>query len=216
MERFKEHFMSSFNRNDKDQCVELTIDALNHDVLSIPILYEEILGPALYTIDDCVSEDHDCIWQEHVKTAIIRTVIESVYPYVIKMRKSISPLGISVVLACPEKEYHDIGLRMMSDFFVLNGYHSVYIGSNTPRNQICTAISKTHAKYLAISVTDYYLLFEAQKMIHQVKHHYKDQLKIIAGGHAFKNNTGSLEDIGVDVYLHHFQDIVNLRRGETK
>ena len=216
MDRFIEQFMSSFNAHDKDQCVELTIDALNRQVISIPTLYEGVLGPALYTVDDCVSDDDDCIWQEHVKTAIIRTVIESVYPYVIKMKKSMPRLGISVVLTCPEKEYHEIGLRMMSDFFVLNGYDAIYIGSNTPRQQICTALSKTHAKYLAISITDYYLLFEAQKMIQQVRQHYQEPLTIIAGGHALKNNTLSLEKIGIEIYLNHFQDIVNLRKGEMK
>jgi methanogenic corrinoid protein MtbC1 len=214
MDEFKSKFMSAFEQNNKDKCIELSLEHLSNNTINIPSLYEDILTPALYSIDKCTEEG--CIWKEHVKTSIVRAVIECVYPNIIKFKKNISPNGIKVVLACPEKEHHEIGLRMMSDFFTLNGYESIYIGSNTPRDQVCIAISQNIPKYVAISVTDYYLLFEAQKMIKKIRSNYGSSIKIIVGGLAFKNNSDSIKDIGGDIFLNSFKDIENLRKEEIK
>ncbi len=218
MDEFKKTFMSYFDDENKDMCVLLAIEALNKHTLTIKELYEDVLRTALNSINsvnDKDEDDNDSIWKEHIKTSIIRTVIESVYPFVIREKNKVSQLGIKVVLVCPEKEYHEIGLRMISDFFALNGYQPIFIGTNTPKDQVCIAISKTRPKYVAISVTDYYLLFEAQKMISKIKANNKD-IKIIVGGNAFKHNLNSISKIGGDIYLESFADIFNLSKGDVK
>lgn len=215
MNEFKSDFISSLNGNNKDRCVELVVDVLKNQTISIPMLYEEILRPELYSIDEHNNEE-DFIWMEHVKTSIIKTIIESIYPFVIKMKKNVSPLEIKVVLACPEKEYHEIGLRMVSDFFALNGYDSIFIGTNTPRNQVCIALSKTKPKYVVISVTDYFLLFEAQKLIQRIRTVHGNEIKIIVGGRAFENNLDSISKIGGDIYYRTYSDIVKLREEDLK
>lgn len=213
MERFKLSFMNYFNELDKDTCVLHTLEALKNNEITIPELYEEVLRPALYSIDTFIDME-DSIWIEHVKTSIIRTVIESAYPFVIELKKQVKPLGIKVVLACPEKEYHEVGLRMVADFFSLNGYEAIFVGTNTPREQVYYAIEKNNPKYAAISVTDYYLLFEAQKMIHRIKELTEGKVTVLVGGNAFRSNLFSVSKIGGDIYLKTYQDIINLRAGE--
>ncbi len=214
MEKYKLEFMNYFNNNNKDECVNFTLNGIINNFFTIPQLYEDILTPALYSIDECPENDQDCIWQEHVKTSIVKTVIECVYPEIIKQKKEIKQLGIKVVLACPEQEYHEVGLRMISDFFTLNGYESVYIGSNTPRDQVSLAIEKETPKYAAISVTDYYLLFETQKLIKEIRRKSKDSIKIILGGSAFQKNMNSFNLIGGDIYLKSYGDIVKLKEDD--
>ncbi|MDF2675942.1 MAG: cobalamin B12-binding domain protein [Bacillota bacterium] len=216
MEEFKKTFMTYFEANNKDMCVELTIKSLHKNAITIPDLYEKVLRPALYSIDDCVDKDNGCIWKEHVKTSIIKTVIESIYPFVIKLKKHVEPLNIKVIFVCPEKEYHEIGLRMMSDFFNLNGYDTIFIGTNSPRDQIITAILFSNPKYIAISVTDYYLLFEAQKMIQKIKSTYDKNIIVIVGGLAFKHNLDSVSIIGGDIYLETYEDVVSLAKEDLK
>ncbi len=214
MEKYILEFMKHFNNNYKDKCVNFTLNGIKNNFFTIPQLYEEILTPALYSIDECPEDDEDCIWQEHVKTSIVKTVIECVYPEIIKQKKEIKHLGIKVVLACPEQEYHEVGLRMISDFFSLNGYESIYIGSNTPRDQVSLAIEKENPKYAAISVTDYYLLFETQKLIKEIRKKSKDSIKIILGGSAFQKNMNSFNLIGGDLYLKSYEDIVKLKEDD--
>ena len=215
MEEFKLNFMKHFNNLKKDDCVTLAIDGLKNREFTIPDLYQEVLRPALYSIDENCGDDKGCIWMEHVKTSIIRTIIESAYPFVIELKKEVKPLGIKVVLVCPEKEYHEVGLRMVSDFFELNGYESVFVGTNTPRDQAYMAVSRNNPKYVAISVTDYYLLFEAKKMIQRIKGMSDGKIIVLVGGNAFKNNKYSISKIGGDIYMETYEDIVNLRAGET-
>lgn len=215
MKNYKDEFMLLFEKLDKDECVRFAINGLNNNYFTIPELYEGILGPALYAIDECINDDNDCIWREHVKTAIIRTVIESIYPYVIEIKRIITPFNHKVVLACPEKEYHEIGLRMMSDFFELNGYESIFIGSNTPREQVCVAISQNNPKYVAIGITDFYLMFEAKKLITRIRSKYENKIKIILGGSAFINNPSAVTEIGGDLYLTSFNDIASLAKEDT-
>jgi len=209
---YKSAFIEAFNEENKDRCVELALESIEKNIYTIAFLYEEVLKKALYSLDDC--NDDDCIWEEHVKTSIIRTVIECLYPQIIKLKKNVTPLKQIVVLACPEKEYHEIGLRMADDFFNILGYETIFIGTNTPKNQVLNAVVRTKPKYLAISVTDFYLLFEAQKMIENIRSAFID-VKIIVGGRAFKENHVSINKIGGDIYLETFQDFVNLREGDA-
>lgn len=215
MKNHKDEFMLLFEKFNKDECVRFAISGLNSNYFTIPELYEEILGPALYAVDECIDDDNDCIWREHVKTAIVRTIIESIYPYVIEIKRNIKPLNQKVVLVCPEKEYHEIGLRMMSDFFDLNGYESIFIGSNTPREQVCMAISQNNPKYVAIGITDFYLMFEAKKLISRIRSKHEDKIKIILGGTAFLNNPSAVSEIGGDLYLISYKDIKNLAKEDS-
>ena len=156
---YKEALLKSLEEENKDKSVKLALEALNTGKITIPFLYEEILKPSLYNIDEC--KDDDCIWKEHVRTSIVRTIIEVAYPYVIEQKQGVVSNGLKVLLVCPEKEYHEIGLRMMADFFSLNGYEAIYIGTNTPKEQVLYAVNRLEPDYLALSVTDYYQIGRA-------------------------------------------------------
>lgn len=208
---YKEAILEALKEENKDLCIELSLEAIEKNIYTIPELYENILKIGLYSIDDCSGDD--CIWKEHIKTSIVRSVIECLYPHIIKLKKSAKQINKKVLLACPEKEYHEIGLRMVDDFFSIIGYETIFIGTNTPKNQVFNAVLKTKPKYLAISVTDYYLLFEAQILIQNIKKCTSD-VKIIVGGKAFKDNQDSIEMIGGDIYLESFEDFIKLRDGD--
>lgn len=208
---YKRAILEALKEENKDLCIELSLESIEKNIYTIPELYENILKIGLYSIDDCSGDD--CIWKEHIKTSIVRSVIECLYPQVIKLKKSSNHMNKKVVLACPEKEYHEIGLRMVDDFFSTLGYETIFIGANSPKIQVLNAVIRTKADYLAVSVTDYYLLFEAQKMIQFIKNINKD-IKVIVGGNAFKENKDSIIRIGGDIYIESFKDFIKLRDGE--
>ena len=208
---YKSAILEALKEENKDLCIELSLEAIEKNIYTIPELYESVLKIGLYSIDDYSGDD--CIWKEHIKTSIVRSVIECLYPHVIKLKKSAKHINKKILLACPEKEYHEIGLRIVDDFFNILGYETIFIGSNTPKLQVLNAVVRTKADYLAISVTDYYLLFEAQKMIQIIKDTNKD-IKVIVGGNAFKENIDSISSIGGDIYIEYFEDLIKLREGE--
>ncbi|MCR3955221.1 MAG: cobalamin B12-binding domain-containing protein [Gudongella sp.] len=216
MNKHYDEFMELFSKNLKDRCVVWSMDQIGKGTLTIPELYSGILVPALYSIDDCPEDNPGCIWDEHVKTSIIRTIIEVLYPTVISLAERVEKYNRKIVLTCPEREYHEIGLRIMSDFFQISGYDVIYIGSNTPRTQIWEVIRSEKPDYVGISVTDYYLLSEAKKIIEKIKIESSKDIKIILGGQAFKKNPHTVEDFGGDMYIESYEDVLFLGKGEEK
>ena len=207
-------FMEHFEKKDKDACVEFILKGLDEGLFTLPQLYEEILTPALFTIDECQNEDEGCIWNEHVKTGIVKTIIDAIYPKVIDIKRITEPLGIKILLACPERELHDVGLRMMADLFAMEGYEPIFVGANTPRDQVSIAIQIEKPKYVAISVTDHYHLSEAKKLIEHIRCSHGSSIAIILGGRAIKNNQELFNTLDGDLFMDSYADIIKLRDGD--
>lgn len=208
-------FVSHLDKEDRLKCVELVLSKLDSGQLDIVSLYEEILTPSMRE-DFCQKKQKQtCIWEEHVRSSIIRTVIECCYPYVIKERDSkyrLAPKG-RVVVACPTEELHEIGARMVADFFTLCGFQATFIGANTPQQEVVDAVGDIKPDYLAISVSNYYNLLAARKMIQQIseiRERLGPHFRVIAGGYAFEQ---SREDVGADLLLNTFADIKRLAEG---
>lgn len=206
----KELFNKCFQAEDKDACLDFVISRLHSGEISIYELYEGILAPALNSLKICPQDESNCIWKEHVKTSIIRTIIECCYPFIARAKKDTKKVGIMVLVFCPENELHEIGARMVTDFFTLSGFDAIFIGANTPREQIKVAIDCIKPGYVAISVTDYYNLVAAKKAIDLIKTVSNGKTKVLVGGNAFRDNMELVAQIGADAYLESYEDVRRL------
>ena len=94
-------------------------------------------------------------------------MIENCYPFVVHERdqKYHSPARGKVIVVCPTEELHEIGARMVVDFFTLCGYTTTFIGANTPQDEIVSAIQVLKPVYIAISITNYYNLIAARNAV---------------------------------------------------
>jgi MerR family transcriptional regulator, light-induced transcriptional regulator len=203
-------FASYLDRAEKDKCVRMVLSQLESRTLDIVTLYNEILTPALNNKTCREDQTEICIWEEHLKTSIIRTIIECCYPYIVQARdRQFSPAEKGkVVVLCPPGELHEIGARMVADFFTLNGYRTVFIGANTPQEDIINAIKYTRPRYVGISVTNYYNLMAADDVIKKIcdlKTAFP--LQVIVGGRACKVNPQTCRQSGADMVLETFADI---------
>ncbi|HEY77913.1 MAG TPA: cobalamin B12-binding domain-containing protein [Dehalococcoidia bacterium] len=215
MHALYEQFLSYLDKDDRFGCVDFILTALQKNDLDIVTLYDEILAPSLRESFCREKQKAICIWEEHVRTSIIRTVIECCYPYVVKERdgKYRSAAKGKVIVVCPPEELHEIGARMVADFFTICGFDAIFVGANTPQAEILEAIGYVKPKYVGISVTNYYNLVAARKTISRIRELRQTtdaDFKIIAGGLAFEQNPCACDDVGVDLLLHNFEDIKNL------
>jgi methanogenic corrinoid protein MtbC1 len=191
---------------------------LEEKKIDIVTLYTNILAPCLNNMKGNIEEGGVCIWKEHVRSSIIRTVIECCYPYVIKEKNELYKdvnYG-KVIVICPSEEYHEIGARMVADFFTLSGYETIFVGSNTPKDEFIKVIDYINPKYLAISVTNYYNLVGVKDTIHKIRNSSNNKLIILVGGRAFKNNPEVVKKIGADRFIYNFNDIKNLQKEKLK
>lgn len=194
------------HKEDRENAVKIALELLDTNEISIVELYEDVLAMALYEVD-CQEGDKECIWKEHVKTSIVRTIIELVYPYILKKRKKSKEDKVLVV--CPTEEYHEIGAKMAHDFFLLEGYNSTFVGANTPLSVILDACEFVKPTYIAISVTNYYHVIDAKKVIDAVKKQYPNII-VLAGGQAFKDEA-AIQTVNADIHLTTFKSIKELQ-----
>lgn len=214
MENLYKELLVYLKLEDKEKALKVSIDALDKGVVNVVQLYKNILSPALNSIVDEYEEDDTLIWKEHVRSGIIRTIIENVYPYVIKEREKRGKGNLGkVIVMCPRFEDHEIGARMATDFFTIAGYDAIFIGGNTPEQTMLKAVEDIKPKYISMSVTNYYNLIAARKTIEVIKEKFDYGVKFILGGYAFVSQPEYYKDIGGDMLLKDFEDILELERG---
>lgn len=199
-------FLSYLDQENKDEAIKYIHQLLDSGE-SLVNVYEHILIPSLADYH-CQEEESLCIWKEHTRTSIIRTILESTYIYLLKEKKE-KRINKKIVVACPQEEYHEIGAIIATNYFYLMGYDVKYIGANTPHFEIKSAIEVLKPDYLALSITNYYNITQTKKLLEEIKQ-LSPQLKIILGGQAalkYANQSGIPYDYILDTY----QSIVQFR-----
>lgn len=206
-------FKDYLERFDRENGVRYCLDLLDKGRVAVPELYEQILAPALNSLQMDRDKEHDAIWREHVMTNIVRNVIELAAPYVAKESAAMeSPAKKPrVMLVCPQEEYHDLGIRMGLDFFTIAGFDATYIGANTPKSNIISAAKSLQPDIVGISVSNYLNLFAMGKIIPELKREIGRNVRILISGSAVRHSGRSAEDFSADGVVNSFREIMDLR-----
>ena len=212
-------FRNLLDSEDKEGCVRYVLSLLDRGNADIPGLYEGVLAPAAREQFCLVRERPLCIWEEHIRTSIIRTVLECCYPHLMDERRSRVGDGSRgrVIIVCPTEEYHELGARMTADLFTLCGFDVTFVGANTPQEQIVEAAGVLQPEYVGVSVTSPYNLVAAHRTLdhlRDVRNRTNGTYTIVVGGQAFDANDKRARDIGADVLAQTFDDICDLTGSE--
>jgi methanogenic corrinoid protein MtbC1 len=216
MKEFHREFIDVLDREDKERAVHLVIELLEAGEVGIVQLYTQVLAPALNDWECVEDDDPTCIWREHVRSQIVRTILEVSYPYVLKerQRSGVSDRGVTVAVLCPPEELHEIGPKMVADFFTLAGYAVTFVGANTPIGTLIATVRAIKPRYVAISVTNHYNLVALRRAIERIREVMPEGTEIIVGGRGFETNPGLAEEIGADLLLTTYEDIAGLKGGD--
>lgn len=211
-------FRRLIEAEDKEGCVEFALSALSSGALDIVVLYEGVLAPAARERYSLLRQRPVCIWEEHVRTSIIRTVIECCYPHLMQSRRA--AIGERTrgraIIVCPPEEYHELGARMAADLFTLCGFDVTFIGANTPQKDILEAVGCAHAVFAGVSVTAKYNLVAARRTIQQLVDLRRTSgggCRIVAGGQAFGTDASLAASLGADLLAQSYDDIRRLSEG---
>lgn len=187
MKEIYDRFSELLQKEDKAGSVRYALEVLEANQIGVADLYEQVLAPLLNALH-CPENDETCIWREHVRTAIVRAVVEVSYPFVMKAKEApgFRPLGKTVLVVCPPEEYHEIGARMAADFFDLAGFDTHFVGANTPNRDILSAIRHVKPAIVAVSVTNFYNLVKTKSLLEAVRD-LDPEVRIVLGGAAFRD-----------------------------
>ena len=165
----------------------------------VPIkdIYLHVFQTVQYEVGYLWHQGHITVAQEHFCTAACQYIIARLYPMIFQN----SVQGPKVVAACIGDELHEMGIRMVADFFELSGYDTYYLGANTPMEGILQTVKQSRPIALALSITIAFHMGELISLI-QAMRADKDcrNTKILVGGYAFNTNKDLWSRIGADGY----------------
>ena len=209
-------FYEALEAMDKPRCVQLARQLLESGVHDITGLYTNILAPALNTMTDSESGQPAAIWREHVRSGIVRTVIECCYPFVLAERDAsqVTADKGKVVIVSPTDEFHELGARMGCDFFILQGYEAIYVGANTPKAELLQGLALERPAYVVINAVNFYNLFKIQRIVAEIKERLPEQ-RILASGNAFYHDPELFRRIGALAVIRTPDDIRKLEEGRA-
>ena len=213
MNKYLMEFNEIIESENREESIKFIREILENRKLSVIEVYEQILTPSLNLMESTGDIQVD-IWKEHIRTSIIRTIIENSYSYVIRDRDEKYGVrsGKKIAVICPVDEYHELGARMITDYFVMLGYDAIYVGSNTPKEVFISGLKSQKLDYIAISISNPYHLISARNTIARIREEDKN-VKIIVGGNAISKLGEKAEILNADYYLTTFDDIITLAGG---
>jgi MerR family transcriptional regulator, light-induced transcriptional regulator len=158
-------------------------------------IYLHVFQRTQYEIGRLWQVNQISVAQEHYCTAATQLIMSQLYPYVFGGEKTHGTL----VAACVAGELHEIGARMVCDFFEMDGWNTYYLGANVPTPDVVEALIERQAAVLAISATITYHVRAVEALIIAVRGAPEcDSVKILVGGYPFKVAPELWRDIGAD------------------
>lgn len=169
---------------DRAGAIETALSAVRGGDISIAGLYCDVLSPLLSAIGSAWAHGTERVWQEHFASHAVRTIIESLYLDVRREAEKAPRLDARVLLACPPKEQHELGLRMLADRFELAGYDVTFLGADTPLDEIVAAAREIRVSLVALSVSTVFERIELRDFVDTLREQLPDA-RIVVGGPAF-------------------------------
>jgi MerR family transcriptional regulator, light-induced transcriptional regulator len=167
--------------HDRAGAVRHALAALDAGAVTVPELYT-MLSAALVEVGAGWHSGTTEVWQEHLTTGIVRTIVEACTSQVEAAAPAQRPA--SVVLAAPDDEYHDLGLRMLADRFTLAGWRAHVLGANVPVDELIAAVAHLGADAVALSASTHFHRLRLRTYVDTLAGAHP-QLTVWVGGPAF-------------------------------
>ncbi|MFN2134266.1 MAG: B12-binding domain-containing protein [Anaerolineae bacterium] len=148
--------------------------------------------------------------QEHYCTAATQMVMSQLYPHIFSARR----VGRTLVATCVGRELHELGVRMVADFFEMEGWDTYYLGANVPTESILRAVADRQADVLAVSATMTYHVGHVQALIDHVRSSsIGHDVRILVGGYPFNVSASLWKTVGADGYARDAQQAIAVADG---
>ena len=107
--------------------------------------------------------------------------------------------GTSAIAAGVGAELHGLGIRMVADFFEMDGWDTYYTGANTPARSILELAQVRKPDVVALSTTMSRYLPDVEYLIRSLRADRSTSgTKIIVGGYPFRIVPDLWKQIGAD------------------
>ena len=164
---------------------------------SIKKIYTQVFQRTQREVGRLWQTNQISVAQEHYCTAATQMVMSQLYPYIFSGERKDHRL----VAACVGGELHEIGARMVADFFEMEGWDTYFLGANTPPDTIVATVLERKADLLALSATMTFHIGKVAEIISLLRAKESSvRTRVLVGGYPFNLSPDLWEKIGADGY----------------
>lgn len=179
---------------DRERARELILGAVATGT-TVRDIYLHVFQAAQYEVGRLWEANVITVAQEHYCTAVTQSVIAELYPRLFWSNRC----GKRLVAACVEGEMHEMGVRMVCDFFEMEGWDTYYLGANTPTADMLKMVEDRKADVLAISATMRSHVPAVEELVRAVRSSATlARVPILVGGRSFNMTADLWKLVGAD------------------
>lgn len=180
----REAVAAALNEHDRAMAVRTAVEAVSSGAIDVAALYREVLVPLLHETGDAWRAGATKVWEEHLASQAVRSIVELVYPAVLKIKADVPSTGRAVLLACQPEEAHDLGLRLVADRFDMAGWTTYFLGADTPPEEIVDAARTLGVDAVVLSSSTHFHLVALRHLVDRLRSELPG-VDVWVGGPAF-------------------------------
>jgi methylmalonyl-CoA mutase cobalamin-binding domain/chain len=162
---------------------------------SVRELYLHVFQPALREVGRLWQTRRISVAQEHFCSAATQVVMSQLLPRSLPAPRR----GRAVVVACVGGDLHEVGARLVADFFAMAGWDTYFCGANTPHEGVVRSAAERAAEVLAVSASMGCHLHTVQELLERVRAEPRcAALRVMVGGHPFTVDPALWRTVGAD------------------
>jgi len=205
-------YFEALRRGERHLASQLVLAAVEAGT-PVKEIYLYVFQPAQYEIGRLWQTNRITVAQEHYCTAATQLIMSQLYSYIFATAKN----GRTLVATCVSGDLHEIGVRMVADFFEMEGWNTFYLGANTPHSSVIATLVERQADVLAVSATISYHVDAVRDLISAVRADPAcSRVRILAGGYPFNHDPDLWRKIGADGSAPDAQQAILLAEKITK
>lgn len=196
--RLAAEYLLAILEGDRNSASDILLSAVKSG-LSVTSAYTNVLVPAQRELGRMWHIGEISVAEEHFATATTRRVMCQLMSATNRAASN----GKCVLVAAVEGNAHDLGIRVVGDFFELAGWRVIELGANVPMADLATAAMDFGADVVAISATIPNQLTTVEDTIRLIRAELTPlglSPKVIVGGAAFFSCPELWSQIGADGY----------------
>lgn len=185
-------YLDALLRQDRTTAADLIMDAVEAG-RTVRDVYLNVFQPTQYEVGRLWQLGEVSVAEEHYCTAATQLVMARLYPYVFATVAN----GRNLIAACVGGDLHEIGLRMVADFFQLEGWDTLFLGANTPAGPLVEMVAARRPDIVAISSTMSFHVGLVAETVAEIRSRAPD-VRVLVGGYPFRVDEQLWRRVGAD------------------
>lgn len=199
-----EAFHRDLLKGDRNAARKRILEAVENGA-PVKEIYLHVFQPSQYQIGQLWLNNQISVAKEHFASAATQQIMAQLYPYIFSSER----IGKTMLAATVGGELHEMGIRMVADFFEMEGWDTYYLGANTPEASILESVEEYKPHLVALSAAMPFHRSAIRKIVHSLKKQNLP-LKIMVGGRAVRNKHDAIEHFKADGYAANAQKAVEV------